>query len=100
MTSRKIVEAPLELGGDEIVPYTLTVPAKWGIPTSPTAIVKDSDGATVSGGISGSPSVVGSVISFTIDGTVLTVNTDYRVEVQFTVSGGMLEAWGQLLCRQ
>lgn len=100
MTSRKIIEAPLEVGEDEVVPYTLTIPSTWGTPTSPAAIVKDSDGATVSGGISGSVTVVSSVISFTVDGTVLTVNTDYRVEVQFSVAGGTLEAWGPLLCRQ
>lgn len=100
MSSRKIIEAPVEIGEQEIVPYTLTIPSTWGVPTSPTAIVKDSAGATVSGGISGTTTVVASVISFTVDGTTLTVDAEYRVEVKFTVPGGTLEAWGKWVCRQ
>jgi len=39
-------------------------------------------------------SVTSNVISFTVDGTALTVNNDYRIEIKFDVSGGTLEAWG------
>ena len=56
-------------------------------------MAKDSDGDIVANIVSG-VSVTSNVISFTVDGTALTVNNDYRIEIKFDVSGGTLEAWG------
>ena len=93
MSRREINESPVEIGIDETVPYTLTVPASWGTAASPTAVAKDSEGNIVAGIVSG-VSVTSNIISFTVDGTALTVNNDYRIEIKFDVSGGTLEAWG------
>lgn len=93
MSRREIEQSPVEIGIDETVPYTLTVPASWGTVASPTAVAKDAAGDIVAGVISG-VSVTSNVISFTVDGTALTVNNDYRIEIKFDVSGGTLEAWG------
>jgi hypothetical protein len=92
-SKRKIDQSPVEIGIDETVPYTLTVPDSWGTPTSPTAVAKDAAGDEVAGVVS-SVEVTMQVISFTVDGTVLTVNNDYRLEFLFNVDGGTLEAWG------
>lgn len=93
MSRREIEQSPIEIGIDESVPYTLTVPSSWGTATNPSAVVKDSDGDIVANIVSG-VSVSSNVISFTVDGTALTVNNDYRIEIKFDVSGGTLEAWG------
>lgn len=93
MSRRKINQSPIEIGIDETVPYTLTVPASWGTAINPSAVAKDSDGDIVANVISGE-SVTSNVISFIVDGTVLTENQDYRIEIKFDVSGGTLETWG------
>lgn len=93
MSNRKINQSPVEIGIDETVPYTLTVPSSWGTAANPTAVAKDADGDIVANVVSG-VSVTSNVISFTVDGTVLTENQDYRIEIKFDVSGGTLEAWG------
>ena len=93
VSRRRIEQSPTEIGTEEIVPYTLTVPPSWGTVASPTAVAKDADGDIVASVISG-VSVASNVISFTVDGTALTVNNDYRIEIKFDVSGGTLEAWG------
>ncbi len=92
VSKRQILQSP-EIGIEETAPYTLTVPASWGTATNPSAEAKDSDGDTVAGVVSG-VSVASNVISFTVDGTALIVNNDYRIEIKFDVSGGTLEAWG------
>ncbi len=93
MSRRKINQSPIEIGIDETVPYTLTVPASWGTAANPSAVAKDTSGDIVASVVSG-VSVTSNVISFTIDGTVLTENQDYRIEIKFDVSGGTLETWG------
>ncbi len=93
MSRREIEQSPVEIGIDESVPYTLTVPSSWGTATNPSAVAKDSDGDIVANIVSGI-SVTSNVISFTVDGTALIVNNDYRIEIKFDVSGGTLEAWG------
>ena len=92
-SKRKIEQSPIEIGIDETVPYTLTVPSSWGTPTDPTSVAKDAAGDIVAGVVS-DVTVTLQVISFTVDGTALTVNNDYRIEIKFDVSGGTLEAWG------
>lgn len=86
-------QSPIEIGIEETVPYTLTIPSSWGTPTNPSGVAKDADGDLVASVVS-AVTVTLQVISFTIDGTVLTVNNDYRIEIKFDVSGGTLEPWG------
>lgn len=98
-SSREIVESPLEIGIDEIVPYDLTIPASRGTPSSPSIVVKDSDLNTVAGVITTGPTVDGQVISFTMTAATLTLNADYRVEIKYNVTGGTLEDWGTWMVR-
>lgn len=93
VSKRKMKQSPIEIGIEETVPYTLTIPTSWGTPTSPTGVAKDADGDLVASVVS-AVTVTLQVISFTVDGTALTVNNDYRIEIKFDVSGGTLEAWG------
>lgn len=93
MSRREIEQSPIEIGIDETVPYTLTIPTSWGTAGNPSAVTKDADGNIVASVTSG-VSVTSNVISFIVDGTALTVNNDYRIEIKFDVSGGTLEAWG------
>lgn len=99
MSKRAIQETPIEIGIDETVPYTLTVPSTWGTATSPTAVTKNAAGTIVSSVVTG-VSVATNVISFTVDGTALVVDNDYRVEIKFNVTGGTLEAFGIWQVRQ
>ena len=94
MTSvRRIDQSPIEIGIEEIVPYTLTIPTTWGVPTSPGGVAKDSEGDIVASVVT-SITVTLQVIAFTVNGAMLTENQDYRIEIKFSVSGGTLEAWG------
>lgn len=80
-------------GVDEECIYSVNV-ANWGSsPSSPTVVVKDEDGADVTGDVtSGSASAAGNVITLpTIKS--LTLATMYRVEVQFTLGSQVLEAF-------
>ncbi len=99
MSKRAIQESPIEIGIDETVPYTLTIPSSWGTATSPTAVIKNATGAIVSGTITG-VSIVTNVISFIVNGTALVVDNDYRVEIKFSVTSGTLEAFGIWQVRQ
>lgn len=99
MSKRAIQESPVEIGADETVPYTLTIPGSWGTATSPTAVIKNTNGTLVSGVITGI-SIVTNVISFIVNGTALVVNNDYRVEIKFNVTSGALEAFGIWQVRQ
>ena len=99
MSRREIEQSPVEIGIDETVPYTMTVPSSWGTVASPTAVAKDADRDLVVGVVSG-VSVASNVVSFVVDGTVLTINNDYRIEIKFDVSGGTLEAWGIWQCKE
>lgn len=99
MSKRVIQETPIEIGIKETVPYTLTVPASWGTVSSPIAVIKNANGTVVSSVITG-VSVSRNVISFIVNGTVLVVNNDYRLEIKFSVTGGTLEAFGIWQVRQ
>ena len=93
-TRRKINESPVEIGTEEIAPHILTIPTSWGAPTNPSGVAKkDSDGDVVANVIA-AITVTLNVIAFTVDGTVLMENQDYRIEIKFDVPGGTLEAWG------
>lgn len=93
ISKRVINNSPFEIGIDEIAPYTLTIPTTWGTATSPSVVVKSPNGTVVSD-IASSISVASNVISFTITAATLALNTDYRIEIKFSVSGGTLEAYG------
>jgi hypothetical protein len=93
ISKRVINNSPFEIGVDEIAPYTLTIPTSWGTATNPVVTVKNAQGASLSG-ISSSVSVSNNVISFTLDGTAMTINNDFRVEFKFDVTGGALEVYG------
>ncbi|MDY7078646.1 MAG: hypothetical protein SXV54_17160 [Chloroflexota bacterium] len=96
-TTRQIEESPIYQGEDEEIAYTLTIPSSWGpSPSSPTVTIKDADGADVTSTYtSGSASVDGTVITTS---TILNLVADaqYRLEIQFTSSGNVLEAWADL----
>ena len=98
---RRIKESPIEIGVDEVVPYTLTIPDSWGTASSPTVVVKNSDDVTISGAISGTPTITSNVLSFTVDAaSALVAGRDYRLEAKFSVTGGTLEAWGEWQVRK
>ncbi len=99
VSKRKIEQSPIEIGIDEILPHLLTVPSSWGTPTSPAGVAKDAAGDIVAGVVS-AVTVTLQVITFTVTGTALTINNDYRIEIKFNVSGGTLEAWGIWQCKE
>lgn len=99
MTSREIAEGAVVQGMDESIVYSLTT-TKWG--SSPTSVsVKvysinpESGAATdVTSTVmpSGSASVSGDIISLPAL-TALSIGVKYRVEVNFTCSGNVFEAY-------
>jgi hypothetical protein len=93
---RKIIESPLKQGMDEQIVYTLTT-TPWGSsPSNVTVVLKDSDGTDVSGTkLSGSVSVNGDVIT-TPKVIGLAAGEKYRLEIKFTVSGNIVEAWAEI----
>lgn len=94
--SRRITESPLYQGEDEQIAYTLTTTPWVSSPTSPVITVKDADGDDVTTDVtSGSASASGDVITtpLVLD---LTAGAQYRLEIQFTVSGNVFEAWADL----
>jgi hypothetical protein len=99
MSKRVIDQSPIEIGIDETAPWTLTIPSSWGTASNPVVTVKNANGTSISG-VSSGVSASNNVISFTLDGTALTVNNDFRVEIKFDVTGGTLEAYGIWQARQ
>ena len=100
-TSRQITEGRQYQGSDENITYTLTT-TPWGSsPTSTSAKIFSISGDTLtdvtSTNMTGATSVTGDVITLpAIDG--LTAGTEYRVEVKFTISGNIFEAFAFILC--
>lgn len=94
--SRRITESPLYQGEDERIAYTLTA-TPWGSsPSSPAVVVKDAAGDDVTSDVtSGSASVSDDVITTPVI-LDLTAEAQYRLEIKFTVSGNVLEAWADL----
>ena len=90
---RRIVESPLYQGVDEQIAYTLTT-TNWGSdPSSQSDVIKDKDGEDQSATcLSGSSSVSGDVIT-TRTVKSLTAGEVYRLEIKFTVSGNIMEAY-------
>ena len=102
-TSREIREGIQYIGEDEEIVYSLTT-TNWGsTPTSPSVAIYSLSGDNYTdestGVLTGSASVVGDVITLPkIAG--LTAGVEYRVEVQFTISGNVFEAYARLLCER
>lgn len=103
MTSRAFMEGRQLQGVDETVVYTLTT-TNWGSsPASVSVKVFDvtADFADVTSTLmpTGSPSVSGDVI--TLPALKLLTETHlYRVEVKFTCSGNIFEAYGEILAER
>jgi len=95
---REWVESPLVQGEDESISYLLDV-SEWGSdPTGITVVVKDEDGVDVTGTVTtGSPSQYTETVIQLPFIHSLTAGEQYRVEVKFTLSGNILEAYGHIL---
>lgn len=94
---RRIVESPLYQGVDEQVAYQLTV-TPWGSsPTSIAVVLKDATGTDVSSTkLSGSATANGDVIT-TPKVISLVDGSQYRLEIKFTCSGNIFEAWVDII---
>lgn len=96
---REIKEGLQYIGEDETIVYTLTT-TPWGSdPSDPSAAIYEVDGDTLTDVtedcMTGSAAAVNDVITLpAIAGC--TAGTDYRVEVTFTCSGNVFEAFAEL----
>ena len=99
-TRRKIKESPIYQGVDEQIAYLLTT-TPWGSsPTSPILTLKDKDGADVTATYTtGSTTVSGDVVTTKIIQN-LTAGLKLRMEIKFTISGNVFEAWADLYGQQ
>lgn len=94
---REIVEGRQSQGEDESIAYQLTT-TPWG--SSPSSVVAkiyvQASPVTLTDvtdtNMAGSPSVNGDVITLPVV-SGLSAGTIYRVEVQFTISGNVMEAY-------
>jgi len=95
--SRQVAEGATNQGADEIIAYTLTT-TNWGSsPSSVSVVVFDiTDGVrtdvTSTVMPTNSPSVQSDLITLSPLKSLTAGNT-YRVEIKFTVSGNVLEAY-------
>lgn len=103
MTSREVKEGRLAQGVDERIAYTITT-TPWGSsPSSPVVKLFDVVGTTrtdvSSTCLTGAASVAGDVVTTpTVHG--LTDGHLYRLEVQFTISGNVFEAYAEIQAEQ
>ena len=96
---REIKEGLQYQGADETIVYTLTT-TPWGSdPSSEAAKIYEVDGDTLTDKtttqMSGSASATGDVITLPAV-TALVAGTLYRIEVVFTCSGNVFEAFAEL----
>lgn len=92
---REVAEGRLEQGEDEEITYTLDVSAQGSSPSNVAVEAKAwPAGTDVKSTVmpSGSASVNGNVITLP-ELTALTAGTLYRIEVQYTIGGNVLETW-------
>ena len=99
---REIKEGLQYIGEDETIVFTLTT-TPWGSsPSSPSAKIYEINGDTLTDVsddcMTGSAAAVNDVI--TLPAINCTAGTDYRVEVQFVVSGNTFEAFAELKCER
>ena len=97
MITRQIKESPLAQGEDEQIAYSLTT-TPWGsTPSSVSVVIKSLPDLTDTSAtnLSGSASVDGDVIT-TPKVISLVAGTQYRLEIKFTCSGNIFEAWSYI----
>lgn len=94
--SREVKESPLRQGADEQIAYTLTT-TPWG--STPSAVAVAAYDITTNARtdvtttvLSGSASVASDIITTPVVKS-LTAGSVYRVEVKFTCSGNIFEAF-------
>ena len=98
--NREIVESPVAQGADEIIAYTLTT-TQWGSTPSSVAVTVFSVVGDVITDVTttvmpvNSPSVSGDVITLS-PLKLLTVGVNYRLEIKFTSSGNVFEAFATI----
>lgn len=101
---REVIESPWEVGVDERPIFSLTT-TPWG--SSPTSIAvaayKYADGAytdvTATVLPANTPAAVGDVITLS-PLTPIAAGDVYRIEIKFTVSGSVLEAFAMVNVRR
>jgi hypothetical protein len=98
--NREIKESPLFIGEDETIIFTLTT-TPWGSsPTSPSLVVKNVKGENITSDVTtGSASVSNDIITLPSIHSLIKGNK-YRMEVKFTISGNIFEAWAELRCTE
>lgn len=102
-SKREVAEGEQEVGEDERIAFVIDT-ANWGgTPTSPAVVVKDVtagwEDVTSTVMPSGSASVDADDITLPLLRD-LTKNHEYRVEVKFTITGNLCEAFIKVPCRR
>lgn len=95
-TKREFQESPIYQGEDEQIAYVLDTTPWGGSPSSPSVVLKDGDTDVSSVNLSGSPSVSDDDIT-TPAVISLTAGRRYRLEIKFTISGNVFEAYGDII---
>ena len=97
--TREVREGRMPQGVDEQIAYRITT-TPWGTsPSSPAVVAKDrsaADSDVSATVLSGSPSVAGDVVTTPLVRS-LTEGHLYRIEVRFTCSGNVFEAWFEVM---
>ena len=89
MSSRECAEGIQRQGENETITYTITTTNWESSPTSPSMVVKDSDGTVVTTTAAPSGSITATLDVITLKPiTALTIGEKYTVEVQFTCGAG------------
>ena len=96
--SREFIQGRQVQGEDERIAYRVST-TPWGsAPTSVVVVVKDvraSYADVTATNMTGSPSVVGDLITLPILHSLIAGKT-YRIEVKFTSGGNVFEAYGHV----
>lgn len=95
---REVVEGVQYQGGDEVISYTVDVTALMPTPNDAPAavvvVVKDDHGTAVTAAVmpTNAPAAVDGVIALS-PLRALVAGVLYRVEVQYTIAGNVLESY-------
>lgn len=99
-TDREFKESPLYQGEDEKIAYSLTTTPWVSSPTSPaTKIFRVSGGTktdTTATNLNGSTTAVGDVITTPLVQSLI-AGAEYRLEISWSVSTSLYEAWGTIV---
>ena len=100
MSVREVIQGLQEIGEDESIQYTLTVSPAPAVGSTPAITMLDEDGWEAVA-VSGSATVSGSTISLPlIQGSGLTRNHVYRVQVRYTDGVNTLEPYFRVECKR